>query len=216
MAVKWGPTGVASLGPGLDSETKEQLSTILTAWGKPKSAVIRFLDEVDGAVGSYRGMQELREKSLPANVRSELTRARKTAEKLDNQLRSIGQYSIWLISSGVDRGDEYSRVLRNTAEILTVLNMAKERTDELPKSGGRLPDGPKLVLAAHIAFAMSKKLGIKVTATRLGRFEEILETILGDIEQKPRETVHDLALKALKAPVIESPDGVLEFDPKVD
>lgn len=211
----WGPTGVARTNHGLSRDTQLYLREIAGSWREDNSDIDVFVEEVDFAVRVYHGMRDVREVSLPANVREELDQIYGTATKLGKQFGKIGQYSRNLM--GIEETETFSN---NISQIVQILFKARQKAAELPKGGGRLPDDPKTLLAAQIAHAFRIHMDIEPTSTRSGPFEEILVPVLEAIDPKPGKdtdpSVHDLILKALKVRVSDNPDGVVEFNPKVD
>ena len=159
----WGPTGVAKTNHGLSRDRQQYLNEIARTWSKDDSDIDGFVNEVDFAVRVYHGMRDVREASLPANVREELEQIYANANKLAKQQDRLGQYSKYLM--GLDEAKKFSE---NISEIAQILYQARRKAAELPKGSGRLPDDPKTILAAEIARAFKTKMGVDPRSTTNG------------------------------------------------
>ena len=106
-------------------------------------------------------------------------------------------------------------------DIIEKLERAKKNAASFQSSGGRLLDFPKLILAAHVAYAIRKHLSVRPTISRRGAYEQLLMIVVRfamgrQSEQEFEPSVRDLMLKALKVEVTVHPGGGIEFNPWVD
>jgi len=218
----YGPTGVASPGPGLDKDTREQLSLIVTSRLRSIPDMEGFLDAVSLAVSGYHAASSLHEEGKPAKARKELADTLKAAVKLNDLINDLGgtaRQSVYELDGG-----ELTRLRDHVSDAIEILNAALQRSAVLQSTGGRLPDRAAIMMAAHIAHSIRKFTEVEPTSTSGGFFEEVLAFAMqvliarGLIRQpkdRPDPALHDLMLKALKAKVTKHPDGVLSIDPMV-
>lgn len=220
----WGPTGVGPSGPGLNEETKEKLLTYAGSSKASRHDLDNFVGEIDKAVASYWGAKLIHTQSLPSEVRHNLKQALQADLLLNDKINDLDGLSRQLLY-GYGAPDALQKIYRSIGEIIQRLNVAHQRAEHLQRTGGRPPDFAKLMLAAHVAYAIKKYLGIKPTTTREGFYEDILKVVVNavdprnstsSLQERPEPSVRNLMQKALKVRVTEHEGGATEFDPWVD
>ncbi len=100
--------------------------------------------------------------------------------------------------------------------ILEQLRSARQRADELSKSGGAPRSYARIILAALVAHAIETRLEVKPTMTAGGLFEDVLTTVIEAVEKRDDPSVRDLMRAALQARVTERPGGLIEIEPWVE
>ena len=220
---EYGPTGVASPGPGLDQDAREHLSVIVTSKLCSLPDMEGLLDAVSLAVSGFYAASILHEEAKPAIVRKELDDALKAALKLNDRINDLGgtaRQSVYDLGDGAG----LVRLRDHVSGAINILSAAKLRAAELQSTGGRLPDLAAIKMAAQIAHAIRTFARTEPTSTRGGLFEEVLLVAMEAVRargalrgpgDRPDPALHDLMLKALRAKVTEHPDGVIEIDPMV-
>lgn len=230
----WGATGVTSLRRvEIDEGLRSQILTSLASKKVliPKEKHADFFNELSLAGGLVAAGEDLKSQSTPRQVRENLDRALKAAGgmlkalyRLDGNSHSLLRESLARVAT--DRSDSAEIVELGVAETMRTpvfveeierclitlaagLEDAARTAQEYPQ--GRLPDWGRLCLAAEVADAMRRHIGVNPTSTRGGAFEVVLSVVLEAATHKPVEDVQDLARRALKVGKQVHPDGVVEY-----
>lgn len=220
---EYGPTGVASPGPGLDQDAREHLSVVVTSKLGSHPDMEGLLDAVSLAVSGYHAAKIQHEEGKPAIVRKDLDDALKAALKLNDRINDLGgtaRQSVYDLGDGA----ELVRLRDHVCASIEILKAAKLRAAELQSTGGRLPNLAAIKMAAQIAHAIRTFAGTEPTSTEGGLFEQVLLVAMEAVmapgamrgpRGRPDPALHDLMLKALRAKVTEHHGGVIEIDPMV-
>jgi len=210
-----GPTGVGTAGPGLADEVKEHLRTIAESKAAPTSDLDAFIKLVDTATSQYWPTKSIQDEALSATVRREIKVAHDASRRLIERVNNLGGTSRHLLYSegGAGTFERFGKALLYISE---QLGLARQRADNLSKSGGAPRSYANTILAAMVAHAIETRLAVKPTMTRGGLFEEVLKTVIEAVEKSDDPSVRYLMQAALKARVTESPGGLIEIEPWVE
>ena len=214
MVRAWGATGAGEIcPPRLRSSTKEQIELILNGRNVPQERREEFFESIASAVGFFDSNKGLREKSKPSSVRKNLQNALTAARRLADALVSLDGNSCLLLHEGHTENIQELRAY--SRRIVGALQNARRLADEYPgKASGNLPENERLFLAADVADAMERILGLKPTTTRENLYEALLEVVLMEATGKKVKAVHNLARRALSYPIKRvTPDGPVEYVP---
>lgn len=94
---EWAFTGVSDVSKGISSDVCEHLHTIVMGQAISDSTISSFLDDVDFAVGVYRGNTVTHEQSLPSNTRRNLKGAFNAALAVNERLNELDGTSMQII-----------------------------------------------------------------------------------------------------------------------
>jgi hypothetical protein len=156
-------------------------------------------------------------------MRENLRAAQAAAMTLNRQLNRLDGNSRAMLAE--HDGDAINNLNSAVRHIVFTLTISLKKAETFNPRVKKQVDTPRIILAAHISQLMLKHLGIKANASLNGLFEEILKVVTSDIREDRRSanvtkykepSVHDLALKALRAEIIEQDDGGLMINPKLD
>ena len=153
-------------------------------------------------------MQSLQDQALPKRVRGELKAADETGRRLIKRLNDLGGTSRRLLYSKDLTGDQ-ARFSEALMYVTGQLTRARHRADELSRKGGAPLNYAGIHLAAMVAYAIDKRLGVKPTMTRGGLYEDILVTVIEAIEKRENPSVRDLMRAGLAAEVSDTPGAIV-------
>ena len=210
-----GPTGVGTAGPGLADGVKEHLRTIAESKAAPTADLDAFVKLVDMATSQFWPTKSMQDQALSATVRSEIKLAHDASLRLIKRVNELGGTSRHLLYSegGAGTFERFGKALLYISE---QLGLARQRADNLSKSGGAPRGYARTILAALVAHAIETRLAVKPTTTSGGLFEDVLKTVLEAVARRRNPSVRYLMRAALKARVTERPDGVIEIKPWVE
>lgn len=174
-----------------------------------------FIDIVDMAASNYWPTKSLQDRALPATVRDEIKAADQACRRLIDRVNKLGGTSRYLLYSEGGSGN-HERFWNALNYITEQLGRARQRADNLSKSGGAPRNHARIQLAAMVAHAIKTRLEVKPTTTWGGLFEKLLKTVIEAVEGRSDPSVRDLLRAALRTRVTESPDGIIEIDPRVE
>lgn len=212
---KWGPSGVAGVLPLAKLESPLRQSLLIEMRRKGVKLVKsndadQFFEELEQGLNRYRAHVELADRSRPAAARASLQAALDAALKLVDKLNELDGNSLLLLQSSADGGCEAVREAAGST--VKALGKARHLADAYPRAGA-LPDYARSYLAADVAGAMRKHLGVEPTTTREGLFQSVLEVVLEIATGKEAHAVQDLVRRGLKTTRIEHSSGLIEYIP---
>lgn len=128
--IRRGPTGVATSGPGLTDDVKEQLRTIAAPKAPSTAGLDEFIRLVDMVASQYRASKALQDQALPATVREELKAAHEAFLRLAKGVNKLGGTSRHLLYTEGGPGN-FERFHEALSYIAKQLWSARNRASEL-------------------------------------------------------------------------------------
>lgn len=155
-----------------------------------------FFSALVDAIAAFNATKEITQTSKPAPTRKSIQEALKSANELNEKLRSLDGNSQRLLSQ-TKFGGVANLQDAHLSKIIDALTEIAQQADKFPKRG-RLFDHARIGLAINVAEAINAHLTITATATSYGPYESVLEMILEhELGEDPRK-VNDLVCRAIR------------------
>ena len=216
MTRQWGASGVAQLGPGLSTRTKEDIKRSVFDCCHQTSCPEELFVALDRAAGLYQAHVQVKALSLPAAVRKHLKRTLDASLRLNDRLNELDGNSRELLSEVTRGGEDLNNgilsVYDNLSPIINALNKAYILAKQYPLKGD-LPRDHRRWLARDIADALREHLKIDlradvITGTK-GAFISILSLVFEEVATGEKIDFRKLAQDALALDVKSAGQGGL-------
>ena len=227
MKRPWAPTGVQNfIREKLNLDAKEQIKLIIEKHfveydkkDKPSASDLdAFFGELDEGLSRFKTYANFRQKGLPATIKKNLRKARKTSRNLADRINYLDGNSRELLDETAENG--FHGFMSRLSSVILDLNRALLLADEYTHKGGRLPEPHRIFLAADVADAIKTFLHAPAEQAVSGLYVSILEAVCAQAFVTKTDNgpdVSELARKALSYPVkIRTAGGLFEYLPPND
>ena len=216
MTRQWGASGVAQLGPGLSTRTKEDIKRSVFDCCHQTSCPEELFVALDRAAGLYKAHSQVRALSLPAAVRNNLKLTLDASLRLNDRLNELDGNSRELLSEVTRGGEDLNNgilsVYDNLSPIINALNKAYILANKYPHKGD-FPKDHRRWLARDIADALRAHLKIDLEADvrtgPRGTFKLILSRVFEEVAVGQKINFLKLAQDALALDVKSAGQGGL-------